>query len=554
MSRCSVSPRKKNPDFTPDAPPSDVGAWMKDHVWIQNKKGELAPLELNDAQLALLSTIQKMQLEKKPVRIICLKARQCGFSTFIQAFFYMLAVTRPNVKGLTIAHDDDSTDSLFGKARLMQEQNPTPPPTRYSNRKELVFDVPLRSTLLMQTAGRVQVARGQTFQNLHLSELAFYADALKALTGVMQAVPTQEDSIIFIESTANGIGNVYHKRWQSAYQKEEGCEWEAFFWPWWKEKTYRKVVLGGRFLRTPEEEDLAARYSLDDEQLNWRRYMIVNVFNGDVDSFKQEYPGCPEDAFMSSGSHCFNLNILKTFWDAATEKPKIGRLELDGNSVKFIEDERGHLNVYRFPHPLGQYAMGTDVSEGLGQDAAGTMVIHKRSYLDVAVLHSNRLPPDELAKETDLLRRWYNNALCCPDVTLVGQAFLQDYKRLTGRIYHQQVRDEATDRFRDEMGYRISSKDARSLLIQQFRAALHNGYIHKINHRATIEELMTFVKGKDGKEQASDGCHDDLPMMFMLAFQAILQEPWRQPRKSNAASRLGASVPGVKGERMFTHA
>jgi hypothetical protein len=182
------------------------------------------------------------------------------------------------------------------------------------------------------------------------------------------------------------------------------------------------------------------------------------------------------------------------------------------------------------------------------------MVIHKRTYLDVAVLHSNRLPPDELAKETDLLRLWYNNAICCPDVTQVGQAFLQDYKKLTGRIYHQQVRDEATNRFRDELGYKISSKDARSLLIQQFRAALHNGYTRKINHRATIEELMTFVKGKDGKEQAADGCHDDLPMMFMLAFQAVLQEPWRQPRKKTEVVHRGASVPGVKGERMFTHA
>jgi hypothetical protein len=359
--------------------------------------------------------------------------------------------------------------------------------------------------------------------------------------------------MVFIESTANGIGNEFHKRWETAYRKEPGCEWEAIFFAWWEDETYRKK-LTGPVQWTKKEEDLRKRFALDDEQLNWRRSAITNLFDGDEDQFNQEYPACPEDAFLASGRPSFDQNLLKRQWDEATEKPKVGMLYKKDGKVEFLEDKDGHLCIYRMPHPLGQYAMGTDVAEGQGGDGSGTMVIHKRTLLDAAVLYSNTIGPEQLAEETNMLRQFYNNAIDCPDVTQLGQAFLQEYKKKTGRIYHQQVRDEATDRFRDELGYKISSQSARALLVQQFRGALHSGYIAKVNHRPTLEQLMTFVKHTDGKEHAADGCNDDLPMMYMLAFQAVLQEPWRPPRQKQEVPRRGASVPGSMTERTHAHA
>lgn len=554
--------RKKKADFKPDTLPEDPAAWpdwIAANVFIQDKAGNTVPLLFNKAQRKLWAVCCELIRAGKPVRVIILKARQLGFSTAIQGIFYMLACHLANRMGMVIAHDDDSTDMLFGKARFMQEENPKPPPTRYSNRKELVFDTPLRSKLTMQTAGKGggkgEVGRSITVQSLHLSELAFYADAGRVLTSALQAVPNEPMTMIFIESTANGIGNEFHKRWNSAYNKEPGCEWAAIFFAWWEEDKYRKEIPEGTVVKwTEKEEVLRKQYALDDRQLYWRRWAISNLFNGDEALFNQEYPGCPEDAFLASGRPSFNQQLLKQMWDAATDPPRKGYLVVDGKTVRFVESENGHLCVYREPHPLGQYSMGTDVSEGNGGDDAGTVVIHKRTYLDVAVLCSDRISPEELAEETDKLRRWYNNAIDVPDVTQLGQAFLQEYKKKTGRIYHQQVRDETTDRWRDELGYKISSQSARALLIQQFRGALHGGYIRRINHRRTIEQLQSFVKHSDGKEHAAEGCKDDLPFMYMLAIQGVMQEPWRPPRQKQELPRRGASVPGsMTAERAYAH-
>ena len=66
--------------------------------------------------------------------------------------------------------------------------------------------------------------RGNDFALAHLSEVAFWTagnnlcpdDFIRTISG---SVPLTADTAIIMESTANGVGNYFHKMWLSA---EEG--------------------------------------------------------------------------------------------------------------------------------------------------------------------------------------------------------------------------------------------------------------------------------------------------------------------------------------------
>ena len=79
--------------------------------------------------------------------------------------------------------------------------------------------------------------RSSTIQLFHGSEVAFWPFAETHAAGVLQAVPNQPGTEIILESTANGVGNFFHKKWREA---ETGrSEYLAIFVPWHWQDEYR---------------------------------------------------------------------------------------------------------------------------------------------------------------------------------------------------------------------------------------------------------------------------------------------------------------------------
>jgi hypothetical protein len=99
------------------------------------------------------------------------------------------------------------------------------PNEKYSNAKELVFQsdnqqLSLNSQIKCYTAGSSEIGRSETINFLHLSELAFWNEntALDNFASIMQAVP-KEDSIVVIESTANGFNFLWHRQYYESGDK-----------------------------------------------------------------------------------------------------------------------------------------------------------------------------------------------------------------------------------------------------------------------------------------------------------------------------------------------
>ncbi|MBV8666725.1 MAG: hypothetical protein JO269_09595 [Burkholderiaceae bacterium] len=264
---------------------------------IRTKAGSIVPLELNEAQLYIHKRVEEQRAKTGKVRAIVLKGRQQGCSTYIEGRFYWRVTHTRGVRAFILTHEDDATANLFEIANRYHENcHPlVKPSTNAANAKELHFDK-LDSGYKVGTAGNKAVGRSSTVQFFHGSEVGFWPNAQQHAAGIIQAIPDEDGTEIFKESTANGVGNYFHQEWQDA---EAGLsEYIAIFVPWYWQPEYRKEVPHNFRLDT-EESAYREAYDLDLSQMVWRRAKIVEL--KDPLLFKQEYPATAAEAFQVSG-------------------------------------------------------------------------------------------------------------------------------------------------------------------------------------------------------------------------------------------------------------
>jgi hypothetical protein len=184
---------------------------------VRTKEGKIVPFEINRAQKHILAKINQQLKETGKVRAIVLKGRQQGCSTFIEGLFYWLVTHAFGVRAFILTHEEEATNNLFEMAKRYHDNCPdvVKPAIKASNSKELLFSE-LDSGYKLGTAGNKSVGRSSTIQYLHASEAAFYKHADEHAKGIMQTVPNAPGTYIFIESTANGVGNWFHSQWQQA--------------------------------------------------------------------------------------------------------------------------------------------------------------------------------------------------------------------------------------------------------------------------------------------------------------------------------------------------
>jgi len=318
----------------------DLSYYTK-YLNILTKESTLVPLRFNSYQEKMWQIV-KAQRYKKPVRIIVLKARQIGISTWSTALTYHICATNKYKRAVIIAHDQDATANLFGMCNRYYNYSPefVQPMKRYSNKKELVFENPLLgdnkakaddvaykgllSSISVETANKETAGRSGTINTLHMSECAFWKKGGKVITGLLQAVPRQIGTTVIMESTANGMageGEEFYIRWKMAEAGES--DYTPVFFPWWENPEYE--MWDESFVCNKEEEDIKRRFPLiTDTKLAWRRWKIRNEMGNalmdPVSQFKQEYPASAEEAFIASGRTVFDSELILDLLDMAKAK------------------------------------------------------------------------------------------------------------------------------------------------------------------------------------------------------------------------------------------
>jgi hypothetical protein len=125
---------------------SDFGYWARNCYRILDKAGKLVPLRAQPVQRSIEAEEQKMLAEKGEARLMALKGRQGGVTTYEQAKSLHTIWANRGATTLTLAHDRDSTDKIFGiTQRAIDEFDPRS--CRGSDRKQRARSLSPAATL-----------------------------------------------------------------------------------------------------------------------------------------------------------------------------------------------------------------------------------------------------------------------------------------------------------------------------------------------------------------------------------------------------------------------
>jgi hypothetical protein len=293
--------------------------YSKTALMIQPKSGKLQPLTLKKGQEQLDEVIEQQIKEKGYSRVILLKYRQGGFSTYCAGKDYRETTLTPgiNKKGVNtiiVGNKEETALHIFSITKRYYD-NCVPflkPPLLKRNEKKMVFDFGkdddgkvLTSSITVGSARDSEIGRSGTFQRAHLTEVGFWENPERAIAALFNTIPDEAGTSIVIESTANGMGTFFHSFWQESLAGN--TDFIAVFIPWFVDEDYEREVPEG-FLLSEEEKEYKETYGLNDRQMAWKRYKETTqgkTIDEGRAKFKQEYPANAVEAFQFSAEESF---------------------------------------------------------------------------------------------------------------------------------------------------------------------------------------------------------------------------------------------------------
>ncbi len=476
-----------------------------------------------------------------------------GISTAVEALIFQDTATNENKNALIIAHEESASQNLFQMSKLYYENLPEEirPMKKYSNGKVLAFENPesdenkkienpgLRSKISIATAGAGEVGRSATLHSLHVSELAFFPDAKTTMLGLLQSVPDEKNTLVVLESTANGVGDFFYEMWQKAVKGEN--EFTPIFLPWFIDPGYTRpfftdaqrqqfideidaisIDSKGSEVRTYEYE-LMQKHGLTYEQLHWRKYTIANKCQGDEFLFMQEYPSTPEEAFISSGRPKFPVHVLKKYQNF-TKEPKRGYLHVDekNGNVYLAEDANGYISIWQEPRPEVFYCIGADVAEGLAIGDYSCGVVGDSTSFDIVAMWHGKIDADLFGVELIKLAKYYNDAYLGVENNNHGLTTLSTIKKEEyWNLYFSKSYDRISDKLTQKLGWTTSAR-TKPLMIDKLAQFVREMYLG-IYSDVIISEMFTYIIEDNGKTNAQTGCFDDTVMACAILLQLMLE-------------------------------
>jgi hypothetical protein len=288
--------------------------YCAERVTIKDKSGSIRPFVLNRAQMYVHGLAEQQILTRGYVRLIVLKGRQMGLSTYIVVRGYYKNTRRTGQQAYIMAHELKATANLFDMVKNVHDRmdQRLKPALGRSNANELIFPG-LGGKYVVGTAKSGETGRSLTVQFFHGSECAFWQAAKQIIAGLLQTIGVMPGTEVWLESTANGVGNFFHGAVQAA--RKRSTDFELAFCPWYWDPLYetpaeRVPESFGRTL-TLEDREYMAVHALSMGQMHWRASKTAEfrMSEGSDESasakFAQEYPATVEEAFTGDQEGSF---------------------------------------------------------------------------------------------------------------------------------------------------------------------------------------------------------------------------------------------------------
>ena len=410
----------------------------------------LVPFDLYDYQENMFNHFSDNRFS------IVLACRQSGKSIAAVGFLLWYACFHSEKTIAILANKGATAREMLARVTLMLENLPffLQPGCKALNKGSIEFS---NNSKLIASATSGSSIRGLSINLLFLDEFAFVENDAQFYTSTYPVVSSGNDTKVIITSTANGIGNVYHKIWEGASTNTN--EYKPFRVDWW---------------------DVPGR----DEA--WKLSTIANTSEL---QFDQEFG----NNFHGRGNTLLDANDLLTL--KAVEP------------IKWSEN----ILIYEYAKPEHNYIMTVDVAKGRGQDYSTFNIIDTsvQPFKQVCVFRDNNISPMLLPDIVYKYANVYNKAYVIVEsndqgaVVCNGLYYDLEYENM---FVESQVKANSIGATMTRRVKRIGCSSLKDLVSQKKLNVLDG---------ETISEMCTFVS-KGSSYEASGNNHDDLVMNLVL--------------------------------------
>ena len=536
----------------------DFEFWCRECVTIKDKTtSRNIPFTLNVPQRRVLARLEAMRTAAQPIRLIMLKARQWGGSTLVQIYMSWLQIVHhKRWNSLICGHLKDTSASIKGMytrllANYPKEMTDDGRELRFSSFEgsRNVSEIKGRECVVALSSAESQEAiRGYDIAMAHLTEVAFWRSTptkspeslIRAVCGSVAMLP---DSVIVLESTANGVGNYFHTEWLRS--KAHLSDKEAVFVPWYEIEIYRR----------PVTDPMALWRKLDDyerrlwhdcgvtlEMLCWyhskRREYTSHAL------MKAEYPSNDIEAFSLSGRMVFDASLLDHMRRDCL--PPIATGDIHGNAqcgdvclqgLHFVPAENGLLRVWKMPDEVnchkGRYLVSVDVG-GTSEksDYSVIAVIDREASCglpEVVAQWRGHLDHDLMAWKSAQIAEWYGRALLVIESNTLETDVKRNSESPDGRSVKEYILTRIGKAYpnlyrRSETRWGISTNvNTKTMGVYELMRHVRD-HLYVERDTEAIDEMSWFEMKSGGSFGAIAGRHDDIVMTRVIALMAIWEK------------------------------
>ena len=546
----------------------DFEYWCATCATVRDKTtGRAVPFVLNAPQRRLAAELERQRMARQPIRVILLKARQWGGSTLVQMYMaWMQLVRHKGWNSLIVGHKRQSSRSIKGMYNLLLRHYPAEladeadGPLEFRNFEggNSVQQLAARECLVvMGSAMNGDDVRGYAIAMAHLTEVAYWRDSpmlspddvMRSVNGTVGLV---EDSVVVLESTANGMGNYFHTEWLRASAGKS--DKTPVFVPWHEIEIYRSPVRDLAALW--QAMDPYERQLWDDgltlEQIQW--YHDKRHEASSHAAMMAEFPTTATEAFACSGFSVFNLESLERLREWCRPPLDVGDVAADYCSLRnihFVHDPVGLFKVWSFPQPDQRYLVAVDV--GGRSDKADYSVVAVMRVTDV-----EHHPPEVVAQwhghtDRDLLAwkaaqiaEYYRHALLVVESNTYethcndpgAGSFVLDVLR--GANVNLYVRDTG------HVGFHTDRSNKYGMIQYLIGAVRDLTYVERDS--CAVDEMAVYESRSNGSYAARRGHHDDILMTRAIALWVLKMEPGRRPPRRASVGK--ADMPTLAGPQV----
>lgn len=533
----------------------------KSHTWFKPVPNRL--------QFDIAEAYQYCVANNLPCRLIILKPRQVGCSTFCAEVCYhhmrrfksdmivMGDVAKRTEKVWSLFQDIPKHDSFAWDSKI---------PVANTEKTRFAYRDGSEGLVEHDTALDPKAGISGTRQVVWLTEAARYMKTSgrdkKVITAVLNSLPQLPNTLGLAESTAEGASGWFYENWQKAVTLEErkagaiGNGWIKIFAPWFaftEHSLERSAEYADYFT---DELDVRERrgvelYGWNAAQIAWRRMKIANDCASDPRMFDQDFPEDAESCFLASGRPRFDMEALVPLEKAARVTHGLARKGVlergpDGG-VNFRAAGESEAWLWVAEEPTYGLAYEGFIDPCQGEQSEGSLFpdahacgILRRGYQDERkVIHKTRLAAaidvptgcrwddNIIAERAKMLMDWYGGCEIVPEIGN-GLGVLNELRRAGCLIYQREKMDNLRPGVRLQVLGWETNRETRPIVVNAIGDAIRKRELD-CSYQPAIGEMKTFVINDRGRAEAKSGCHDDWVLGIGIGLQCIERATVMQP-------------------------